>query len=411
MSVGLVIDIIGDATKFVQATDKAEQSAGGLGGILGSTAAKATLVGGAVVAAGAALWGMAEGAAADRAEQEKLTAAIDAAGAATATSTAEVEAAIAAGQERAFSDSETREGLQSLVTATGDVTAATALLQSAQDIARLSGVDLATASDAVAKAHAGSDGALRKLIPGLEKGASATDTIRNASKLAAGQADKYAASTEGQTARMGDAFGELGETIGSALLPIIDAILPALLPVIKQFGKLIERVLPVLTPLFDVLGEILGELIPIVLEVVDALMPLVEILIELMRRVLPVILEAFRKVLPVVRFVASAIKTLVGAIRSLVDWLGRAISKVGRFLEKINPLSNISLPSLPFLSAAPAIGGLAATRGAAPVAYAGGAAGGIHITVNGAIDPEATARQIRRILAGHGARTGAAVAV
>ena len=410
MSVGLVIDILGDATKFVQATDKAEGAASGLGGILGSTAVKATLVGGAVVAAGAALWGMAEGAAADRAEQEKLAAAIDAAGAATATSTAEVEAAIAAGQERAFADSETREALQSLVTATGSVTEATALLTGAQDIARLAGVDLATAADAVAKAEAGSDGALRKLIPGLEAGATATDTIRAAQELAAGQADQYAASTEGQTARMGDAFGELGETVGSALLPVIDAILPALLPVIKQFGKLIERVLPVLTPLFALLAEIIGEIIPIVLEVVDALMPLVEILIELMRRVLPIVLEAFKKVLPIVRFMAGAVGRLVDAIRGLVEWLGRAIGKLGSFLDSVNPLKGIEFPSLPFLSAAPA-GASATARGAAPMAAGAGAAGGIHITVQGAIDPEATARQICPILAGHLARTGEAVAI
>ena len=36
---------------------------------------------------------------------------------------------------------------------------------------------------------------------------------------------------------------------------------------------------------------------------------------------------------------------------------------------------------------------------------------GVTIVVNGALDPEAVARQIRRILAGHGARTGEVVAV
>jgi hypothetical protein len=50
---------------------------------------------------------------------------------------------------------------------------------------------------------------------------------------------------------------------------------------------------------------------------------------------------------------------------------------------------------------APAV---SSARAVAPAAAA--SSGGINITVNGAIDPEATARQIRRILAGHDRRMG-----
>jgi hypothetical protein len=180
---------------------------------------------------------MAVAAAEDEAEQIKLTAAIAAAGAATAESTAQVEAAIAAGQARAFTDSEVRAGLQDLVTATGSVETATAAMAQAQDIARLAGVSLEVASSAVAKSYAGSDAALAKLIPGLEKGSTAQETLANATALAAGQADAYAASAPGQMAIVGDSFGELGEEVGSVFLPI----LKDLIGVVSQVTAFIQE--------------------------------------------------------------------------------------------------------------------------------------------------------------------------
>ena len=119
---------------------------------------------------------------------------------------ASIDAAIEAGAAKAFSDSEVRAGLQDLVTATGSAEEANRLLGPAMDIARLAGVDLETASKALAKAHDGNDAALRKLIPGLEKGKTATDTIAEATKLASGQADIYAKSSEGMGKAGSDAF-------------------------------------------------------------------------------------------------------------------------------------------------------------------------------------------------------------
>ena len=121
-------------------------------------------------------------------------------------------------------------------------------------MARFANVDLAVAADAVAKANAGQATALAKLLPGLDKGATATETIANAQKLAAGQADLYANSTEGMAARNADALGELGETIGQAVLPILDALLPALIPIIQALGNLVTAVLPVLIPLIKLLA-------------------------------------------------------------------------------------------------------------------------------------------------------------
>lgn len=359
MSLKLVVEILGEASGLAKATDSAKGDIGGLGSAIGGSAVKVAALAGVAGIAAAGIIAMTDAAAADRTEQQKLEQAVAAAGAATETSTAQIEAAIAAGQDRAFTDSQTRDALQSLVTATGDVTAATGLLSGAQDIARLAGVDLATAADAVAKAQAGQAGPLQKLIPGLEKGATAADTLAAATAAAAGQADIYANSADGMKERGADAFSELGETIGSAFLPVLDALLPALLPIIKAIGTLVSALLPILTPLLRVVATVLG-------------------------------------------IVASALAVVVGWLAKLVTWLTDAIGKIGRFLDTINPLKNISLPSLPFLSSAgaPVSSAAAAQRGlAASSTAAGGAAPVIQIytTGDGIEAEQAVVRALRRV--------------
>ena len=223
-AVHMLVKVMGDASDLKNVMGDAGKEVKGFGGINLATAAKVTAVGGAIALAAEGAYELAKAADADRTEQKKLTAAIEASGAATGDYMSQVDAAIAQGQEKAFSDSETRAGLESLVRATGDVGEATGLLAGAQDIARASGVSLEQASDAIAKAHLGNDGALRKLMPGLAKGATGMDTIANATKMAAGQADIFAESAEGGAMMAGDAMGELGEEVGEALLPILDAL-------------------------------------------------------------------------------------------------------------------------------------------------------------------------------------------
>lgn len=356
MSLALIVEIVGDASKLGKSLEGAKSDVAGLGASLpiGQIAA----VAGVAAIAGAAILGMTEAAAADRDEQDKLNAVIRAATGSTADYTAEIDAAIAAGQERAFTDSDTRAALQSLVTATGDVTTATALLSQTQDIARLAGVDLATAADAVAKAQAGQDGPLRKLIPGLEKGATATETLALATAKAAGQADTFAASSAGMAAKSGDALGELGETIGTAFLPVLDALLPILIQLIRLLGQLIQAVLPAIIPIIKLLAGALT-------------------------------------------IAGNVLSIVVGWVIKLVKWLGDAIGVLETFLSKINPLQGLKLPSLPFLSSSPSSAGAGVGRAAGRAATSGSvgpATVNVYTTGDGIEAEQAVARALRRVL-------------
>jgi hypothetical protein len=75
---------------------------------------------------------------------------------------------------------------------------------------------------------------------------------------------------------MADGFAEIGETIGQALLPLLDALLPALLPILQAFGQLIKALLPVLIPLIKLLANYLSAMLGIVLKLVTALVSFIE---------------------------------------------------------------------------------------------------------------------------------------
>lgn len=359
MVLGLTVEIRGDTKDLDSALGKSKGGVADIGGGIAGTALKILPFAAAATGAALALGAMAKGAAEDAAQQAKLDAAITAATGSQEDHTAAVDAAIAAGQEKAFTDTETRDALQALVTSTGDLGMATDQLALAQDVARFAGVDLATAADAVAKANEGQDGALRKLLPGLEKGATATDTIAAAQKAAAGQADAYASTTEAGFAKAGDAMGELGETVGAALLPALSEIIKALLPVIKQLGLLITAIMPVLTPLIRVLGAVLG-------------------------------------------IVANALGVVVGWLIKLVTWLQKAIEWVGGLLDKIGPLKTlggivggiVGGLSTATAAAAPLPGGHGAERSGG----GGGSASSVTINITATGDSLATEQAVMRAL-------------
>ena len=147
------------------------QKASGGFEVFGQKVSGGMLLAGARIAAGAAVavtaiadWTNA--AAEDRAEQEKLVSAYERLGLSQDFATRSINAAIEAGAAKAYSDSEVRAGLDSLITATGDADDANELLAVAMDVAAKAGVPLEQASDAIAKAHAGQDAALESYSPG-----------------------------------------------------------------------------------------------------------------------------------------------------------------------------------------------------------------------------------------------------
>lgn len=134
-------------------------------------------------------------------------------------------------------DDQLRPAYASLVLGTKDLATANEALQLAMDISAGTGTDLASVSDALAKAYGGNFKALRQLSPELyamiKDGADLETVMATLAKTFGGSAAVAANTAEGKFKRLGVALGEVQESIGLALLPAVEAVLPYLI----SFGQ------------------------------------------------------------------------------------------------------------------------------------------------------------------------------
>ena len=133
----------------------------------------------------------------------------------------------------AVADDELRPALDSLVRGTGDITQAQNLLSLALDISAGTGKDLGAVSDALSKAFNGNLGPLQKLDPALTalvaSGASVDEVFLALGETFSGQAATAADTTQGKITNLGIQMDELKESIGEAVAPLAEKLIPKLL--------------------------------------------------------------------------------------------------------------------------------------------------------------------------------------
>jgi hypothetical protein len=153
-------------------------------------------------------------------ENAKLEASLQANVAGWDGNTAAIEATIKAREQLGFTDNEQKQALALLVVQTHDVTKALAAERVAMDLARLKGIDLASASVLVGKSYIGSTTALKKLGIELPKGVKGMDALAAITKVAGGQAEEFAKTTEGAGQAVHAEFEGALEKLGAPLLAI-----------------------------------------------------------------------------------------------------------------------------------------------------------------------------------------------
>lgn len=123
-------------------------------------------------------------------------------------------------------DDELRPALSRLVGATGSIETGQKLLATALNISAQSGADLASSSDAIIKATRGQYKGLALLVPQLSnstiKSKDFAKALGEVDKATAGAASKRAATLEYRLKGLNIAYGEILETLGYALLPVIE---------------------------------------------------------------------------------------------------------------------------------------------------------------------------------------------
>ena len=123
-------------------------------------------------------------------------------------------------------DDDLRPAMARLTAATGSITAAQGLMQTALDVSASSGADLETSVGAIIKATTGQFKALKTLVPGLStatvKSKDFGKALEEVNKQTSGAAAKRAGTLEYRLMGLRIAFGEILETLGYALLPVIE---------------------------------------------------------------------------------------------------------------------------------------------------------------------------------------------
>jgi hypothetical protein len=194
----------------------------------------------AAVPAAAALGGLAlalgdatKAAMEDQQEQAALALTLQNVTGAGAAQTAQIEDQISAmSRASGIADTEYRKSLEALVRGTKDVDLAMKDMNLVMDISTALQMDSSTVADALAKAYQGNFKALRSLTPEMatmiKEGASLNEIMDVLGGTFGGATAKSAQTAAGKMKILKNSIGETKESIGAALLPVLEAVLPVL---------------------------------------------------------------------------------------------------------------------------------------------------------------------------------------
>jgi len=220
-------------------------------------------------------------------------------------------------------DNDLRNALQRLSVSTKDVNTSQKLLNLALDVAAGSGKDLATVTSALAKAYDGQETQLARLGIGLSaadlKAMDFTETQKALSNLYGGAAARNAETFQGRIDRLKQAFEEAKESVGAALLPVIERLIGYIFqygePIVNKFRdawQVIQKAIDNNRESFDEFAQLLQNYILPILSKVFSLM------IDLGAKAASAIINAFGAiagaVTPVLNFIIDAINTVIRGI-------------------------------------------------------------------------------------------------
>jgi hypothetical protein len=414
----LTLKLLADIDNFTKNINKADNEVTTFGDKItnfGKVAGKAFLLAGAAAAAYAgklAIDGV-KSAIEDEAAQAKLAATLrNVTGATDAQIKATEDYVLKQSLLFGITDDQLRPSLDRLTRATGDVTKAQKLQAIAIDIAAGTGKSLQAVTESLSKAQEGNLAGLSRLGVGLSRAELKTlDFEQITAKLAKtfeGQATIQADTFQGKMLRLSIAFDEAKETVGAfildAITPMVENIVKYVVPAItafvegfeggsglkNAFTEIIRVAKTILIPIFEGIKKIFDTVRKAVSDNEEAFTGLWKFISTVLA---PFLGGAFKIALSGIAIALGVVVTAVGKLISAFQTLFEWGNKVREFLGfGGSGASNINMTaSTP--SRVPSMASPSFTGG-----YSGQAVTNNNITVNGAIDPISTARQINQVL-------------
>jgi hypothetical protein len=246
-------------------------------------------------------------------------------------------------------DDELRPALGRLVRSTGDITKAQDLLSTALDVSTATGKPLETVANALGKAYDGNTAALGKLGIGLSSAELATMSFEEVQTslsdlfggAAAANADTYA----GQIARVQVAFDETKETLGTALLPILDKLLVFInenaLPAITAFTSAFS-----LTET-DGFGKVVSDVGTTLKETFQPILKGIKSVFDSVKTAVMNSKDEFQAFWDAVKFIAPLIGKAIGAALNVIGDIAETLIPIfAKVLSAIKPLINTAIDGI-----------------------------------------------------------------
>jgi hypothetical protein len=399
----LKLSILGDVDNLNKSLKTASGDVDSFGDKIGKAGAK---IGKAFAAAAAAAGAAAiaigiegvKAAIADEKAQTQLALALEnATGATQAQIKATEDSILKMSLATGVADDELRPALGRLVRSTGDITKAQDLLATALDISAATGKPVEAVANALGKAYDGNTASLGKLGIGLSaaelKTMSFTQVQGRLTDLFGGAAARNADTYAGQIARVQVAFDEAKETVGVALLPILDKLLQFInqnaLPAINAFSNAFSLTKG------DGFGNVITQVAKVIKDIATPVLEAWQVLFEKLKKVIVDNKENFMAFWDVIKFVAPLIGKAIGAAVTVVgDIAELVLAIIAKVLGAIKPLINFAIDGINLIikgynaiqfgkdvSLIPKIGATPATSGGS--GFSGTMPGGTSFTTTG----------------------------
>jgi hypothetical protein len=246
-------------------------------------------------------------------------------------------------------DDQLRPALARLVRSTSDTEKAQQLLATALDVSTATGKPLETVANALGKAYDGNTAALGKLGIGLSSAELKTMSFEQVqtrlSDLFGGAAAANAETYAGRIARVQVAFDETKETLGKALLPILETLLTFIndnaLPAINAFSNAFS-----LTE-GDGFGKVISDVGSTIKKTVQPIFEGMKNVFDNVKNAVMDSKDEFSAFWDVVKYIAPLIgKAIGGALSVIGDIAETMIVVIAKVLAAIKPLINTAIDGI-----------------------------------------------------------------
>lgn len=345
----LRIRIVGDSKSAEQALDAVARKGHGM-----STALKAGLAaaGAGMAAFGAFMKSSVEAAADEEKAIKQLSQAMQQHGTYSAAALEDLKK-FASEQQRltTFADDATLAAMHQLQTFGMNAEQMKAATKAAQDLAAAKGMDLTTAANLVGRAFAGNTAMMSRygiVLDDARLQAEGFCYVLEALNQQFGGAAEAAADTYlGRMEQMKNAWGDLQETVGYAVLPALTEMSQTLTGVFQdlQESGALQDILTPLADAFSRLAPLVGDAISSVVEILtgsDLLPAITEVFASIFEAVGPLLQQLGPPIAQILaqlaQIAAQVVSGLAPVIQALAPILADIASRVGAFLERLAPV-------------------------------------------------------------------------